>query len=104
MIKEGHVGTPLDSGWRQALGGGNHTRSRGHFGIFSGLAFQRQANRDFANVPLRSVEKSQLQILIPNRARSVKFKQFDERQVFDQNRSEKSRTGLRIVKKTARNV
>src|SRR5260370_8016075 len=54
VIEERNVGTPLDSEWRDALSGGNHTRPRGGFGVFSRLSFERQADGDFANVPVGS--------------------------------------------------
>src|SRR6266852_1920641 len=73
VIEQRHVGTPLDGDGRDAFGGGNHTRTRGHFGVFSGLAFERQADGDFAKVPVSSIEYVQLQGLILNGTGAVEL-------------------------------
>ena len=47
VIEKGYVGTPLNGDGRVVLGGGNHARTRAHFGVLSRLAFERQADGDF---------------------------------------------------------
>src|SRR3981189_1560155 len=93
MIEECYVGTPLDGNWSKALGGGNHTGTRCHFGVLSRLAFERQADGDFADVPVRSVENFQLQTFILNGTGTVELEQFGKWQVFDQNWLDQQRTG-----------
>ncbi len=66
MIEKRYVGTPLDGDRRKAFGCRNHTGARGHFGILPGLTFERQADGDLANVPIRSVEHFHLQTFILN--------------------------------------
>jgi hypothetical protein len=65
VIEKGYVGTPLDA--TGAFWAAGITGSRGHFGVLSGLAFERQADGDFAKIPVGSVEYFELQIFILNR-------------------------------------
>src|SRR5260370_10700457 len=52
VIEERNVGTPLDSEWRDALSGGNHTPPPRGFRVFFRLALRPQAAWDFANGPI----------------------------------------------------
>src|ERR1700694_3739237 len=84
--------------------GGNYARARGDFGILPRLALKRQADSDFANVPVSSVENFQLQTFILNGTGAVELEQFGERQIFDKNRLDQQRTGPGVERKTARYI
>ena len=101
MVEERYVGTPLDGHWCKALGGRNHARSRGHFGILPRLAFERQSDGDFADVPVGSVEYFQLQAFVLNGTGAVELEQFGERQIFDENRLDQQRAGPGVERETA---
>src|SRR5208282_1569844 len=73
VIEQGYVRTPLHGNGRKPFGGGNYTRTRGQFGVLSRLAFERQANGDFADIPVRSIEYFQLQAFILNGTGAVDF-------------------------------
>src|SRR5208282_560796 len=101
MVEQRHIGMTLDDGRSSSLGCGDCARTGGNEGVFSRSALNRQPDRDFANIPIRTVENLELKIFILNGARSIEFEQIGQRQVFDQNRPDKKRTGPRVKRKTA---
>ena len=72
-------------------------RARAAISAFcSGLAFERQANGNFTQIPVGPVEDFELQTFVLNRTGAIELDQFVERQVFNQDGLDEQCTGAGV--------